>query len=111
MNATDVVAHPLLEDVHKELAVLFAADRAFGDQVAGLRIEQALGAGAVAPAQIGDLQCLRGGALDDRDELDPLGLHLVRKTVNFDEPSVLHFYFGDRRGSPGSMITFFVHEK
>src|ERR1700730_18638337 len=38
-----------------------------------------------------------------------LGLHLVRKTVNFDEPSVLHFYFGDRRGSPGSMITFFVH--
>ena len=41
---------------------------------------------------------------------DTLGLHLVRKTVNFDEPSVLHFYFGDRRGSPGSMITFFVHE-
>jgi glyoxalase family protein len=39
-----------------------------------------------------------------------LGLHLVRKTVNFDEPSVLHFYFGDPRGSPGSMITFFVHE-
>jgi glyoxalase family protein len=39
-----------------------------------------------------------------------LGLHLVRKTVNFDEPSVLHFYFGDRRGSPGSMITFFIHE-
>jgi glyoxalase family protein len=39
-----------------------------------------------------------------------LGLHLVRKTVNFDEPSVLHFYFGDRRGSPGSIITFFVHE-
>src|ERR1700675_3409251 len=39
-----------------------------------------------------------------------LGLHLVRRTVNFDEPSVLHFYFGDRRGSPGTMITFFVHE-
>src|SRR6202048_5535190 len=39
-----------------------------------------------------------------------LGLHFVRKTVNFDEPSVLHFYFGDGRGSPGSMITFFVHE-
>jgi glyoxalase family protein len=39
-----------------------------------------------------------------------LGLHLVRKTVNFDEPSVLHFYFGNRQGSPGSMITFFVHE-
>jgi glyoxalase family protein len=39
-----------------------------------------------------------------------LGLHLVRKTVNFDEPSVLHFYFGDRQGTPGSIVTFFVHE-
>jgi glyoxalase family protein len=39
-----------------------------------------------------------------------LDLHLITKTVNFDEPSVLHFYFGDRRGSPGSIITFFVHE-
>jgi glyoxalase family protein len=39
-----------------------------------------------------------------------LGLHLARKTVNFDEPFVVHFYFGDRRGSPGSMITFLVHQ-
>jgi glyoxalase family protein len=39
-----------------------------------------------------------------------LGLHLVQKTVNFDEPSVLHFYFGDNLGSPGSMVTFFIHK-
>jgi glyoxalase family protein len=41
---------------------------------------------------------------------DTLGLQLVRKTVNFDEPSVLHFYFGDFRGSPGTLLTFFIHE-
>src|ERR1700730_15490034 len=39
-----------------------------------------------------------------------LGLQLVRKTVNFDEPSVLHFYFGAFRGSPGTLLTFFIHE-
>src|ERR1700682_3097006 len=39
-----------------------------------------------------------------------LGLHLFRNTVNFVSPFVRHFYFGDRRRPPGSMITFFVHE-
>jgi glyoxalase family protein len=41
---------------------------------------------------------------------DTLGLQLVRKTVNFDEPSILHYYFGDFRGSPGTLLTFFIHE-
>jgi glyoxalase family protein len=36
-----------------------------------------------------------------------LGLRLVKKTVNFDEPSVYHLYFGDERGSPGSILTWF----
>lgn len=39
---------------------------------------------------------------------DTLGLQLVRKTVNFDEPSVLHFHFGASGGSP--LLTFFIHE-
>jgi glyoxalase family protein len=30
--------------------------------------------------------------------------------VNFDEPSVLHFYCGDTNGSPGALLTFFIHE-
>ena len=34
----------------------------------------------------------------------------MRKTVNFDEPSILHFYCGDASGSPRSLISFFVHE-
>lgn len=38
---------------------------------------------------------------------DVLGLRLVKKTVNFDDPSAYHFYFGDRVGTPGSLLTFF----
>lgn len=36
-----------------------------------------------------------------------LGLRLVKKTVNFDDPTTYHFYFGDAVGSPGSILTFF----
>jgi len=36
-----------------------------------------------------------------------LGLRLVKKTVNFDDPGAYHLYFGDRTGRPGSAITFF----
>jgi glyoxalase family protein len=36
-----------------------------------------------------------------------LGLRLVKRTVNFDDPSSYHFYFGDRIGRPGTVITFF----
>ena len=37
-----------------------------------------------------------------------LGLRLAKRTVNFDDPSTYHFYFGDRTGRPGSTITFFA---
>ena len=36
-----------------------------------------------------------------------LGLRLIKQTVNFDDPSAYHLYFGDAIGSPGSAITFF----
>nr|WP_144923776.1 ring-cleaving dioxygenase [Paenibacillus bovis] len=36
-----------------------------------------------------------------------LGLRLVKKTVNFDDPGTYHLYFGDNRGKPGTIITFF----
>jgi glyoxalase family protein len=36
-----------------------------------------------------------------------LGLRFVKKTVNFDDPSTYHFYFGDQTGSPGTILTFF----
>lgn len=36
-----------------------------------------------------------------------LGLRLVKKTVNFDDPSAYHLYYGDASGKPGSIVTFF----
>ncbi|MDP1731749.1 MAG: VOC family protein [Devosia sp.] len=36
-----------------------------------------------------------------------LGLRRVKQTVNFDEPSVYHLYYGDEAGTPGSVMTYF----
>jgi len=36
-----------------------------------------------------------------------LGLRLVKKTVNFDDPSAYHLYYGDETGTPGTIVTFF----
>lgn len=36
-----------------------------------------------------------------------LGLRLVKKTVNFDDPTSYHLYFGNAAGRPGSILTFF----
>jgi glyoxalase family protein len=36
-----------------------------------------------------------------------LGLRLVKRTVNFDDPGTYHFYYGDRTGRPGTLLTFF----
>ena len=46
-----------------------------------------------------DLDFYRGG----------LGLRLVKKTVNFDNPNVYHFYYGDERGMPGTIWTTFPY--
>jgi glyoxalase family protein len=37
-----------------------------------------------------------------------LGLRMVKKTVNFDDPSTWHLYYGDETGRPGTALTFFV---
>jgi predicted esterase/catechol 2,3-dioxygenase-like lactoylglutathione lyase family enzyme len=36
-----------------------------------------------------------------------LGLRLVKRTVNFDDPHTYHLYYGDELGTPGSIMTFF----
>src|SRR5579884_21968 len=38
-----------------------------------------------------------------------LGLRMVKKTVNQDDPSVYHLFYADERGSPGADITFFEY--
>jgi len=48
-------------------------------------------------------------------EIDPtldfygrvLGLRLVKRTVNYDDPGTHHLYFGDEVGRPGTILTFF----
>jgi glyoxalase family protein len=49
-------------------------------------------------------------AQDDLDFcLDGLGLRLVKKTVNFDNHHVYHFYYGDLIGTPGTIWTTFPY--
>lgn len=38
---------------------------------------------------------------------DVLGISLVKKTVNFDDPGAYHLYFGSSGGAPGTILTFF----
>jgi glyoxalase family protein len=42
--------------------------------------------------------------------LGVLGLRLVKKTVNFDNHNVYHFYYGDERGTPGTIWTTFPYK-
>ena len=48
---------------------------------------------------------------DAQDNVDfyagVLGLRLVKKTVNQDQPTVYHLFFADEKGSAGSDLTFF----
>jgi glyoxalase family protein len=51
-------------------------------------------------------------ASDPQNNLDfyigLLGLRLVKRTINFDDPGTYHFYFADVRGTPGTILTFFA---
>ena len=40
---------------------------------------------------------------------DLLGLRFIKKTVNFDDPTAYHLYYGDEVGHPGSILTFFEY--
>src|SRR5690349_15007565 len=50
---------------------------------------------------------------DAQQDLDfaagALALRLVKKTVNFDNHHVYHFYYGDERGTPGTIWTTFPY--
>ncbi|HEU5304799.1 MAG TPA: ring-cleaving dioxygenase [Gemmatimonadales bacterium] len=51
---------------------------------------------------------------DAQEDLDfasgVLGLRLVKRTVNFDNHSVYHFYYGDETGTPGTIWTTFPYQ-
>ena len=43
--------------------------------------------------------------------VDTLGLHPVKRTVNFDEKFMYHLYYGDAAGTPGTLLTFFPFQR
>jgi glyoxalase family protein len=51
---------------------------------------------------------------DAQEDLDfylgGLGMRLVKKTVNFDNHNVYHFYYGDERGTPNTLMTTFPYK-
>lgn len=65
------------------------------------------------PSRIRSLHHVTATVGDAQEDLDfyrrLLGLRLVKKTVNFDNPRVYHFYYGDARGTPGTIMTTFPY--
>jgi len=54
--------------------------------------------------------CITGDAPGNVDfYTGVLGLRLVKKTVNQDDPTVYHLFYADEEGSPGADITFFEY--
>ncbi len=54
--------------------------------------------------------CITGDAPGNVDfYVRVLGLRLVKKSVNQDDPTVYHLFYADEQGSPGSDITFFEY--
>jgi glyoxalase family protein len=63
------------------------------------------------PAGLGGIHHITAIAGDPQQNVDfyagILGLRLVKRTVNFDDPGTYHLYFGDELGHPGTILTFF----
>src|SRR3954453_9686565 len=68
----------------------------------------------MAPAQILGLHHVTATVDTAQADLDfyieRLGLRLIKKTVNFDNHHVYHFYYGDERGTPGTIWTTFPYK-
>jgi glyoxalase family protein len=59
-------------------------------------------------AGIHHVTAISGGASRNVDFYTrTLGMRLVKKTVNFDDPGTYHLYYGDEQGKPGTVLTFF----
>jgi glyoxalase family protein len=56
------------------------------------------------------ISCITGDAAANVEfYVGVLGLRLAKKTVNQDDPSVYHLFYGDEQGSPGHDLTFFEY--
>src|SRR5690349_7169362 len=63
------------------------------------------------PAGLGGIHHITAIAGEPQQNVDfyagILGLRLIKRTVNFDDPGTYHLYFGDALGHPGTILTFF----
>jgi glyoxalase family protein len=60
------------------------------------------------PSGIHHITAIAGSARRNLDfYTGTLGLRLVKRTVNFDDPETYHLYYGDSAGRPGTILTFF----
>jgi glyoxalase family protein len=56
------------------------------------------------------ITCITGDAPANVDfYVRVLGLRMVKKTVNQDDPTVYHLFYADEKGSPGADLTFFEY--
>lgn len=66
------------------------------------------------PPRLLGLHHVTASVTDAQEDLDfyagLLGLRLVKKTVNFDNHTVFHFYYGDEHGTPGTIWTTFPYK-
>src|SRR5665647_2511333 len=54
------------------------------------------------------LSAMTGNAPDNfKFYTEVLGMRLIKKTVNQDDTSAYHLFYGDERGNPGTELTFF----
>ena len=55
--------------------------------------------------------CIAGDPQQNMDFwVETLGLRLVKRSINQDDPSTYHFFFADSEGTPGTSMTFFPWE-
>lgn len=68
------------------------------------------GQGGAALEGIHHISCVTGDAPRNVEfYVGVMGMRLVKKTVNQDDPSVYHLFYGDETGSPGFDLTFFEY--
>src|SRR6476659_10874822 len=97
---------------HRDVARGFHLRRSAGDRRArvGPRSRQGTARSAMRLDGIHHVTCITADAPRNVDFYTRvLGLRLVKKTVNQDDPTVYHLFYADEKGHAGSDITFFEY--
>ncbi|TKX45192.1 MULTISPECIES: VOC family protein [unclassified Halorubrum] len=70
--------------------------------------DRAAGDGPTPTPGIHHVTCVAGDPQRNLDTwVETLGLRLVKRSINQDDPGTYHFFYGDAEGTPGTSVTFF----